>query len=532
MSPSPLRSLAIVGVALLPLTARADVRRVAIVAANNDGGMVYRPLYFAEDDAEKIEDVLVSVGGYADSDVSLVLPATRARVEDAFADARRRVQLAHSDGDDVVFLFYYSGHGDEEQLLMGDSNLTYANLEELLAGTGADVRLAFLDACNSGAAARSKGGSRVPAFDVDLAERLDTRGTVVITSSSGDEASQESDEIGGSYFTHFLASGLLGAADADADGRVTLTEAYAHVYDETVIHTATSRIGAQHPTFSWELAGEGDLVLAELDPARAVLELPADRGGVYAIFDVQRRAYIAEVSSDEAARRLHLRPGRYQVQQRFPTMLTVADLTVGDGDRVSLDDLQFRPLEYEDNLAKGAIDARIRRARMPDSSVRLAVGSMGADQAVVRSAYLPEFAVGGGSWRIGWRDGRWLSVDLLAGGGGDALLVDDVLSIPTDVAGTTVGVGAGYATAPRLFQAGVGLRADLLWLQRSFDPAQGIDAQHLVTVTPGLDLWAGMHLRRFELELAWRELIVAQGLDDAVRSFSMHQLLLSAGYRF
>ncbi|RME24711.1 MAG: hypothetical protein D6798_10575, partial [Deltaproteobacteria bacterium] len=114
----------------------------------------------------------------------------------------------------------------------------------------------------------------------------------------------------------------------------------------------------------------------------------------------------------------------------------------------------------------------------------------------------------------------------------DTLVVDDVLSIPTDVAGTTVGVAAGYATAPRLVQAGIGLRADLLWLQRSFDPAQGLEPQHLVTVTPGLDLWGGLRLRRFEVELAWRELIVAHALDDAVRSFGMHQVLLSTGYRF
>jgi uncharacterized caspase-like protein len=59
---------------------------------------------------------------------------------------------------------------------------------------------------------------------------VDASGEVVITSSSADELSQESDEVGGSYFTHYLLSGLRGAADTSGDGEVTLDEAYRYVY--------------------------------------------------------------------------------------------------------------------------------------------------------------------------------------------------------------------------------------------------------------------------------------------------------------
>lgn len=516
-------------------SARAEVRRVAVVAANNEGSVVYRSLFFAEDDAEKIEELLVSVGGYDQADVDLVLGATRGRVQDAFADARRTVAAAHRDGDQVIFLFYWSGHGDEQSLLLGDSTISYDELEGLLAQTGADVKLAFLDACNSGAATRSKGGSRVPAFDIELAERLGASGTVIITSSSGDEASQESDEIGGSYFTHYLASGLYGAADEDGDATVTLSEAYAYVYNETVLRTSTTRIGTQHPSYEWDLSGEGDLVLAELDPARGTLVFGPELDGSFAIFDTQRRVYVAEVgaaasSGTARARRIHLAPGRYEVRRRLPTHLRVADVAISDGAQVDIAALDFRPVEYEDDVAKGAIEDRIRQARMPDSSVRVGLGVLGADGKRISDEYLPAIPVVSASWRLNWHDGRWLSVDLSGGAGDGSFTVGS--EIPATLGAGSVGVGAGYATLPRLFQAGIGLRADTLVLARAFDPTQGVPDQSLVTVAPGVDAWAGLHHRRFEAELQWRHLLVPTSLDDIGPVFTMHQAQVVMGYRF
>ena len=99
---------------------------------------------------------------------------------------------------------------------------------------------------------------------------------VILTSSTSDEDSQESDAIGGSYFSHHLASGLLGGADRSGDGRVTLFEAYAYAYDRTVADTAESAAGAQHPTFSYDLAGNGDLVLTDVVVRHEGVYLPRE----------------------------------------------------------------------------------------------------------------------------------------------------------------------------------------------------------------------------------------------------------------
>ena len=82
------------------------------------------------------------------------------------------------------------------------------------------MRLAVLDSCASGALTRVKGGSFQAPFLVDDANKV--KGYAILTSSSADEAAQESDRLQASFFTHSLVSGLRGAADTTGDSRVTL----------------------------------------------------------------------------------------------------------------------------------------------------------------------------------------------------------------------------------------------------------------------------------------------------------------------
>ena len=135
--------------------------------------------------------------------------------------------------------------------------------------------------------------------------------------------------IGGSYFSHHLASGLLGGADRSGDGRVTLFEAYAYAYDRTVADTAESAAGAQHPTFSYDLAGNGDLVLTDVAVRHEGVYIPREApSGVY--FLVDGKGYVAaEISkADGADRRVALSPGRYRVKRRLPDRLRVGEIDV------------------------------------------------------------------------------------------------------------------------------------------------------------------------------------------------------------
>ncbi|WP_437303308.1 hypothetical protein [Sorangium sp. So ce388] len=82
-----------------------------------------------------------------------------------------------------------------------------------------------------------------------------------MTASSVNEEAQESDALGGSFFTHYLTSGLMGAADDDRNEVVTLDEAYRHVSEATIRATSQTLAGTQHPTLRYKLRGQGKLAL-------------------------------------------------------------------------------------------------------------------------------------------------------------------------------------------------------------------------------------------------------------------------------
>jgi hypothetical protein len=517
---------------LIGTEAAAEVHRIAILAANDEGGAAYQPLYFSEDDAAKLRSVLVNLGDVEDRHIYEAVPATRGRIFAAFVLAGEDIKRAQARGDEVVLLFYYSGHADETNLQLGGTQLSYSMLETMLDNSGAEVRLAFLDACNSGAATRTKGTVRPSVEDFEISERLGTSGSVIVTSSTGDESSQESDEIGGSYFTHYLVSGLAGAADRDSDSLVTLSEAYDYVYHQTVMRTAATRTGTQHPSFEWELSGQGNLVLTQLQPDQAGLVFPDHMRGRYTIFDVRNQSYIAEVDSGGRDQAIRLQPGRYLVQLRQPTFLLTAQLDLREGQQVDLSTVDFRPVEYENDQAKGVMARRLKKAKMPDSSIRILAGGLAPSEWGIRSSYIPLIPMGGAGYRVAWRDGRWVGVDILGGAASTDLNITDIAPVPAFVSSTLVGLEAGYSTRPRLIQGGIGLRIEGLLLDRKFEDEQEVPQQSLLTMTAGPSIWVGVHPRRFEAELAMRSQRVPFQLDGVGSGFTLNQVHLIMGYRF
>lgn len=517
---------------LLAPSALAEVQRWAVIVGNNEGFTNSRPLYFAEQDAKKVRSVLTSLGDVGDGDVRLLLGRNRNELLTTLGALRTPIADAHARGVQTVLYFYYSGHGDADQLQLGRSWVTYTELEELLERSGADVRVAFVDACQSGALTRTKGGTVAPPFMVDLSERLDSAGSYIMTSSTGDEASQESDEIGGSYFTHFLASALSGSGDADGDGRVTLQETYQHVFHETLYRTATTRGGPQHPTYGGNLSGTGDLVLTELDRTGANLVFSADNPGSFAVFDVERRMFLAEVDVTGADRQLSLRPGRYLVQRRYPTHLAVADVSLARGGSVRLAAPAFRALEYEEDVAKGSVEKLIRQGNLPRASVRTLLGARSFSEADVQAQYFPGTPAAGAEARFNWRDGKWVSADLLVGSGlGELSFAELPYTVPVRLSTVGVGVGAGYATREAPFRIGGGIHLQGIYLNRSF-PGEETAAQELFTVAPGLMAWTGWYPRRLELELALRTHYLPYVVDGRDRGMGYSELVLGIGYRF
>lgn len=345
---------------LLPVTGRvrADhpggLRRFALVVSAQDGGPERARLQYAERDAKAIREVLRELGGVQAPDARSLAQPSAATVVGAFAELQRELDEARREGARTELFFYYSGHSDESALLLGDDRLSYVALRKLVDELPADVRIAILDSCASGAFTRAKGGVHRAAFLLDASTQL--QGHAFLTSSSADEAAQESDKIGGSFFTHYFVSGLRGAADASGDRKVTLTEAYRFAFDETLQRTAQTQYGSQHPAYEIRLAGTGDLVMTDLRATSAKLVLDESVAGRLFVWSAERKL-VAELDKARGRRVvLAVPPGRYRVESARERLFEAAELTVRSDAPARIDEQAFREVPREATLSRGAAE--------------------------------------------------------------------------------------------------------------------------------------------------------------------------------
>ena len=482
---------------LLSWSALADEVRVGLFVGHNYGSASMEQLLFAEADARKIQDLFVEHGQITAEDAVLLRSPSKRAMISALADSAGRIARAKAQGHRTVFVFYYSGHGDDEGLQLGNQQLTHSELEQWLAASGADVRVALLDACHAGAAIRSKGGQRGPdyAFDVRATE---TRGTAILTSSAASEVSQESEELGGGFFTHYLHTALSGAADKDNDGDVSLYEAYEYVHQETAFRTRTAP-EAQTPSHDFDLSGSSEVVLTVLEDASAWLVFPGQLDGTFAVWDDTRKRYVAELPGDRG-RPLAVRPGQYVVQRRQPGWVEEARYRVQRGDARTVDPADLERHSYDDTAAKGWLRREARKARMPDLTLRAFVGARGFGDSPWGNSVMPGHAVGGLQVRWLRRSGAWYGADLLSGGGSGEVSFAQSGSRRVDVYSVSGSAAAGWSTPPFWLRGGVGGRASVVQFARFFAEDE-VEAQGVTSMAVGVSHWGGLHLGRFSLEL-------------------------------
>ena len=336
---------------LTPCSARAEVR--LLVAVGVDSGLPGDvPLRYAENDASRFAAALDELGGVSRS--TLLLGANASGLPATMAQLQRDVVAAHSHGERVLFVLYYSGHADHDFLHIDGTRLSWDKLRGMVRDVGADVALSFIDACGSGGAALAKGATAGEPFAVER-ENVKTTGVVWLTSSRGEEASFESDELGGSFFTHYLVSAMRGSGDLDEDGRVTLSETYQFAYQQTVGETSLRLRSVQHPTYGFELAGEGDVVLTELRRSAASLVVPRELEGVYFL----SRRYGPRRNTIEIAKkpgtivRVGVSAGAYLLYRREADRIWLASYDVHDGGEVVVDASDFKSRRYENVVGKG-----------------------------------------------------------------------------------------------------------------------------------------------------------------------------------
>jgi len=332
--------------------AATPARRIALVVGANLAGADRVPLRWAVADAERIAALLTEMGGVAPADCIVLREPTRRALLDGLAVVRGRAGEPRVGDGRTEVVVYYSGHADEQGLLLGRETFSYRELKDAMHGLSADVGIGILDACASGVITRLKGGRLQPGFLTD--ESMQMKGYAFLTSSSENEAAQESERIKGSYFTHALLTGLRGAADATGDGRVTLNEAYQYAFNETLSQTTATQGGAQHPSYDIRMAGTGDVVITDVRETSCTIVLGPEFDGRFYVRNA-KRVLVAELYKPAGRTvELGLEPGRYDIHYEQEPQLLDTTVSLVDGDRKALERDAFRPVKRAATQGRGA----------------------------------------------------------------------------------------------------------------------------------------------------------------------------------
>ncbi len=245
---------------------------VLIVASNRGPALDRPPLQYADDDGAKYREVFASLAGEDnttlltefDTDSARLFPhlaatvatPTRAHVDAVVERFARQVHQARGMGQHVGFYFVFAGHGDVDEgrgfLELADGAFTADDLDALLRRIGADESHVILDSCNSFFVVnpRKPGGRRF-ATPRDAAEKLAHRlpNVGVFLSTSAEAEVFEWSELQSGVFSHAVRSGLMGAADANRDGRVS--------YEELAAFVATAAAEIKNPLYRPKVFARG-----------------------------------------------------------------------------------------------------------------------------------------------------------------------------------------------------------------------------------------------------------------------------------
>ena len=335
---------------LVPKLAEAAERRYALIVGANEGKLGEQPLRYAEQDAERVAEVLRERGSLPEENIVLLRGVEAGRLEGAMVEISRRVAADVAAGDDPLLFVYYSGHAGPDALHLGSSELELARLRELLEQTPAKLRILVLDACRSGEITRVKGVVPAESFEFHAESKLETEGLAIITSAAAAEDAQESDRLRGGIFTHHFVNGLKGAADESGDGEITLTEAYRYSYVQTLQTTSRAPF-VQHPTYAFTTTGQREIVLArgQRDEAHLVLE----PGGFYLVFDRSEDGDLVAELSAAPGTVLVVEPGTYLVRRRVDRQVEEGTVRVTRGQQVRVDADSLSRVDYGRTVRKG-----------------------------------------------------------------------------------------------------------------------------------------------------------------------------------
>jgi uncharacterized caspase-like protein len=202
-------------------------------------------------------------------------------------EIRQEIELFFSSRKkDDLLLLYFSGHGikddggqlylaavDTRRTLLRSSAVPASFVNEIMSASRSRRQVLILDCCHSGAFTRGmipKGGD-----SIEVGERFEGRGRIILTASNATQYAFQGDQIIGSarrsVFTHYLVDGIeTGEADRDGDGWISLDELY------DFVHERVEEVMPEQTPSMWAFDVQGRIVLARKQKIRLPKLKPVD----------------------------------------------------------------------------------------------------------------------------------------------------------------------------------------------------------------------------------------------------------------
>jgi len=217
----------------------APQRYAIVIGIGNYKDRKIPPLHYTVADAQGMYNVLANekYGFLLKENVKILIneEASTQNIKKIFGTwLKKRVR----ENDSVII--YFAGHGASEAQstywVTYDSDIedlygtaiSNDSISKILNSIESKTLIVFLDSCYS-AATINRGWHTRSLIEKDPFEEFKGEGRVVITSSNGKQLSLEIQEYGHGVFTYFLIQGLIGKADQDIDGYITLDEIWDYV---------------------------------------------------------------------------------------------------------------------------------------------------------------------------------------------------------------------------------------------------------------------------------------------------------------
>ena len=199
-----------------------------------------RSLRYPDDDAYRVYAFLKSPEGGALPEAQLAVLIDEAAARANILDEMQRL-FRQAEADDVILLFF-SGHGVGNALVPfdfdGSANLLdHKDIMAILQQSRARHKLVIADACFAGSFDRDLRSLDQTVGNLYNAFASAAGGLALLLSSKAEETSIEREGLRQGVFSYYFIEGLKGAADANHDKIITVTEAFEYINKQVQDYT-------------------------------------------------------------------------------------------------------------------------------------------------------------------------------------------------------------------------------------------------------------------------------------------------------